>query len=379
MRPFAFGRARRSEAVTLPLALAYATALAPAIGVAVTLPLVMVIATALAPTASSSSGGVLQPGVRYWGACGHRDQGGIYTSRSITNQCNDLKGLFNNASVIIYRAFGDSQAHADINTDAIAFQAQGIEPLVTVCTYPDWAGYANEAAAYADCYAETAAVIAAAPTVRLFEPGNEWNLQVSGAPGGNDGEDESDWTGLAFYAKFRGAAAGAIQAIRDNAPDAQVMFGPTSGWVKTGFVPALLDDLYTIYGLETDFAVNHWYRGEFINDFNYPDNVAGTGGNSYATMRPGTAPAKPQFHTEFGASAGGGSTDSEAATRITDLMDNYYAQGVSGSGSELGVIGGCAYELYPHGVFSTEYYLLNTDGTYKTQGTAVAAWIVANP
>lgn len=329
-------------------------------------------------------GGILQPGVRYWGACGHIDQGGIYAagSTSYANQAADLKDIFGSTpNTVIYRAFGDSRAHADIGTDVVAFQALDIIPLVLVCTYPDWGSFANEAAAYAWAYAETASVIANAPTTQLYEVGNEWNLQIGDAPGGNDGEDASDWTGIASYPLFRGAHAGAMQAIRDDAPDAQIIGGPTSGWVKTGFVKALADDIYTNYGgLVWDFTCNHWYRGESVNDFNFPDNVAGTGGNAYASMRPTNAAArKPMFFSEFGASVSG-STEATAASRTTSLMDNFYAQGVSDTGSELGCIGGCEYELYQHGVFATEYYLrYSADRSLSPIGTAVKNWIAANP
>lgn len=330
------------------------------------------------------SGGILQPGVRYWGACGHLDQGGPYQSISYATQAAHLKNIFGSTpNTVLYRAFGDSRPYADVNTDVLAFQALDIIPVVTCITYPNWPGYANEAAAYADAYAEVSALCAAAPTIQVFEVGNEWNLQIGDAPGGNDGEDASDWTGLASYPLFLGAHAGAIAAIRDNAlPDAQIIGGPTSGWVKTGFVKALADDLLADYGLFWDFTCNHWYRGEFVNDFNMPDNVAGTGGNSYATMKPASAPPKPVLFTEFGASTGGGSSDATAASRTTSLMDNFYAQGVAGSGSELGCIGGIAFELYVTSGFP-DYKLMVPDGfggaTMAAQGTAVKNWIAANP
>jgi hypothetical protein len=324
-------------------------------------------------------GGILQPGVRYYGACGHLDQGGIYQSRSYANQAADLKGIFGStANTVIYRAFGDARAHNLIGGDVTAFQAQGIIPLVLVCTYPDWAGYANEAAAYADCYAETADVIANAPTAQLYEIGNEWNLQVS-QPGGNDGESPSDWTGLSFYPLFRGALAGALQALRDDAPDAQVICAANSGWIKIGWVPAILDDIDSIYGLQADFTCLHWYNGEFDNALGLPDNMNNPGGaNAYDLMYPATAAPTPIFFSELGASTGGGSNDATAAARIEGLLDNLYAQGVTASGSELGTIGATLFELYPHGVFSTLYYLLNTDGTYRPQGTAVKNWIAAH-
>ena len=324
-------------------------------------------------------GGVLQPGVRYWGACGHLDQGGIYQSISYANQAADLKDIFGSTpNTVLYRAFGDSRAYADVHNDVVAFQALDIIPVVTCITYPDWGSLANEAAAYSWAYSEVSDLITAAPTIQLFEVGNEWNLQVSGAPAGNDGEDASDWTGLSFYPLFLGAHAGAIAAIRDNADSsAQIIGGPTSGWVKTGFVKALADDLQADYSLAWDFTCNHWYNGEFVNAFGMPDNVSGTGGNSYATMKPATAAPKPVLFTEFGASIGGGSNEATAASRITGLMDNFYAQGTANSGSELGCIGGIAFELYPHGVF-TDYYLRATDRSIETQGQAVKDWIAAH-
>jgi hypothetical protein len=361
MRPFAFGARRRPPVVNATLPTATATGSAHAFSASVV-----------------GGSGILQPGVRYWGACGHRDQGGIYTSRSIAQQAADLKDIFGSTpDTVIYRAVGDQQAHADIGTDVAAFQAEGIIPLVLVCTYPGWSGYANEAAAYADCYSETASVIANAPTAQLYEIGNEWNLQVS-QPGGNDGESPSDWTGLSFYPLFRGALAGALQALRDDAPDAQVICAANSGWIKIGWVPAILDDLDSIYGLQADFTCLHWYNGEVVNALGLPDNMNNPGGaNAYSLMYPSTATPTPIFFSELGASVSG-SSEATAATRIDELMDNIYAQGVSASGGELGTIGATLFELYPHGVFATEYYLRDTSGVIEPQGTAVKNWIAAH-
>lgn len=322
------------------------------------------------------SGGILQPGVRYWGACGHRDQGGIYQSRSLANQAADLKNIFGSTpNTVLYRALGGTPSAVD--ADAQALQALGIIPLPLVCAYPDWGSLANEAAAYAWAYNEADTLLSTASTIQIIEIGNEWNLQT-GFSGGGDPQDPDDWRAQAAYPLYLGVHAGAIQAIRDFDPSIQVIFGPTSGWINTGFVPALDDDLLAYYGLSGDFTCNHHYNGQSVNAFGPPDNLNSNGTNTYQKLHPASATPKPAFFSEFGASASG-STDATAASRITGLMDQMYAQGMSASGGELGTIGGCVYEMYPHGEFATHYYLCDTDGSLKPQGTAVKNWIAAHP
>lgn len=351
----------------------------------ITLPTALATASALAFTASgsSSSGGILQPGVRYWGACGHLDQGGPYQAISYATQASYLKNIFGSTpNTVLYRAFGDGRAHNQIGNDVTAFQAENIIPVVMVCTYPDWGSFANETAAYNYAYNEVSDVLTYATTAQVFEIGNEWNLQVA-QPGGVDGEDPSDWTGLSFYPLFLGATAGAIQAIRDNAvADAQIIGGATSGWVKIGFVPALADDLASDYGLAWDFTCLHWYHGEQANlDFGLPTSISGTGSNAWQKLRPSTATPKPVLVTEFGASTQG-SSDATSATRTTDLMDAFYTQGVSGSGTQLGCVGGMAFELFSTAAFP-DYklysYTSGSSATIAAQGTAVKNWIAAHP
>ncbi len=52
--------------------------------------------------------GPLRPGRMYWGAAGHRDQGGPYAAIPLSRQISDLKNIFGDTpNTIVYRALGD--------------------------------------------------------------------------------------------------------------------------------------------------------------------------------------------------------------------------------------------------------------------------------
>jgi hypothetical protein len=329
------------------------------------------------------SAGILQPGSMYWGACGHLQQGGPYASVPYATQAAYLKNIFGSTpNTVLYRAFGDGQSDAEINTSVRAFQAEDIIPMVMMINYPDWNGLASEAAAYSWAYATVRATCLAAPTMQVINIGNEWNLQVA-QPGGTDGESPSDWTGLPFYPKFRGALAGATAAIRDTLPNAQIIAPAGAGWIKVGWAKALLDDVRSYNGrnLGPDFTDLHWYDGPGgTNQFGMPDNMDNpSGANAYALMRPSFATPKPIIFTEFGASSNG-STDAAAATAIVALLDNMLAH-KNGSGTELGVAGGTLFELFNTAAFP-DYklysYSSGSTATIAAQGTAVKNWITAN-
>jgi hypothetical protein len=336
--------------------------------------------------------GLLQPGVMYWGTCGHRDQGGPYSAISIDGQVSDLQNIFGTTpNTIIYRAFGDGQSNSAMASDVGAFQARGIIPIVLVITYPSWSSFANESAAYTSAYNEVRAVCQAAPSIDVYEIGNEWDLQspiFSQHQGsGVNGTLDSHWRGLASYPLMRGAHAGAVAAIRDYGKQyAQVIGGATSGWQRVGLVKALADDLVNYNGrnLIWDFTCTHWYNGTSTggNRFGIPDNFDG-GLNIYQLLSPNNASArKPILFTEFGSDTGGNaSSNAEAATKITQLMDNFKLH-KNASGSLLGVAGGNQFELYNTGTFPG-YLLYNySSGTSRSiapQGTAIKNWIIANP
>lgn len=333
--------------------------------------------------------GMLQPGVMYWGTCGHRDQGGPYASRSIDQQVSDLKNIFGTApNTILYRAFGDNQSLSALASDFPAFKSRGIIPVVTVITYPPWSSFANEQAAYTYGYNAVRGVCQAVPDIDVYEIGNEWDLQSpiinQHQSSGFNGTLDSHWRVLASYPLMRGAHAGACAAIRDHGKQhAQIIGSATSGWQRIGLVKALADDLVNYNGrnLIWDFTCCHWYNGTSTggNRFGLPDNFDG-GLNIYTLGCPNNPAArKPYLVTEFGSDTGGNaSSNAEAATKITQLMDNFRAH-KNGTGNSLGCAGGMQFELYSTGTFPG-YLLYNpSNGAITPQGTAMRNWIIANP
>jgi hypothetical protein len=304
-----------------------------------------------------------------------------------------LKTIFGNKpNTILYRALGDWESNADIASDAVAFQKQGIIPVVVLITYPKWTSFANEAAAYNWAYNSVKATVQAAPTVQVYEIGNEWTLQdpiFSQFTG--DGSMASDWKSAASFPLYRGAMAGAVAAIRDHST-AQILGGVLGGWTLLGFAPAIQNDLVsyktpggTTRNLTWDFTVDHWYNDTSgltnSNHMGPTDNFNG-GMNAYQLLN---GALKPIIWTEFGSSNGSkASYDNQAGTEITGIMDNFLAH-KDATGSERGVVGGMAYQLYQMPNVQTDYFLYRYTGgstaTIAPQGTAVKNWIAqhSNP
>jgi hypothetical protein len=344
----------------------------------------------LAPREGACAPGPLQTGVMYWGSSGHRDQGGPFAAISIAQQAADLKNIFGSTpNTILYRAFGDQQSNAALATDVKAIQAQGIIPVVLVITYPPWTSFANEAAAYSWAYDAVRAVVQAAPSVGVYEIGNEWTLQSpiysQWRASATSGTLPSHWKSLASYPLYRGAMAGAVAAIRDFSGGAQILGGPTNGWEQLGFVPALADDLVNYNGrnLVWDFTVCHWYDDSAAgpNRLGVPDRFSG--GNAYALLRPASPAAqKPIIWSEFGSSNGNNAAYTDEATRkLIGLMDNFVAH-KAGSPSELGVAGGIQFQLYQQPGAFTDLYLYTYSGgasaAIAPQGVAMKNWIAAH-
>jgi hypothetical protein len=128
------------------------------------------------PMKVSAATAILQPGKMYWGANGHFDQNNVYASIPIHQQVLDLKNIFGYApNTILYRAFTNGQSN--LNSDVLAFQNEGIVPVViVVADYPTFGNFANETAAYNWAYDNTTAVVQSAPSVQIYEIGNEWIL-----------------------------------------------------------------------------------------------------------------------------------------------------------------------------------------------------------
>src|SRR5271166_4728943 len=139
-------------------------------------------ATALVGLTAFAHAQTLQPGSIYWGANGHRDQGGIYATTSLSQQIADLKTVFGSTPNTVFYRYSSGDGYSGLQSDAVALKAGGIIPLAVMLAFPNWAGYANEAAAYSSAYSAATAIVKSAPALNVWEIGNEWDLQTTYGP-----------------------------------------------------------------------------------------------------------------------------------------------------------------------------------------------------
>lgn len=329
--------------------------------------------------------GPLRKNNLYWGAAGHRDQGGPYASIPLSRQITDLKAVFGSVpNTVVYRALGDGMA-TGYGTDVLQLQAAGIIPIVMVVTYPPWEHLPNELAAFSWAYKRVSRSVRSAPTNQVWEIGNEWILQAiwSHRSRGESDLSISDWKSARIYPLYRGVMAGAVAAIRDKGlPSAQILGSVLGGWTFQNLAVALASDLANYNGrnLTWDITVEHWYDDVKTdgNKMGSPDNF--NGGLSVYKLQKSVQ--KPIFFTEFGSSNGDDpSLSSSAGQHITGLMENFFAHRKT-TVSEPGVLGGIVYMLYQMPGVQTDYFLYNYSGgsnsTLSVQGKAVKSWIASH-
>jgi hypothetical protein len=254
---------------------------------------------------STASGQIL------WGADGHEDQGGPYTSISLQQQASDLHTVFGNGTVL-YRDFGDSLSPSAEDSDVSTMQAQGIQPIIVVDTYPPWSSFSSQQDAYNWGFQQAQAM------AQYFEIGNEWSADSTDFPSNGDQTQPSAWTGGPNFQNAVAVTAGAIAAIRQYAPNAKIIGGADAGWTQEGFAVALAQGLQQEYpGDMWDYTALHWYNdvaGGGSQMGNTPSDFNG-GLNAYQLLKP---IGKPLAITEFGSSDGNSSSnDSQAGSNIT--------------------------------------------------------------
>lgn len=319
-------------------------------------------------TRGETGRGPLEAGKIYWGADGHRDQGGVYDT-ALSQQIADLKNIFGTApDTILYRALGEGQSVARAEADARELRAAGIFPILVITAYPPFDLLSNEQAAYDWAYNTASNYAQGVPDGNIIEIGNEWTIyedfgikSVSG-----DYTDPDTWRRGPYYRRMLGVIAGAVAAIRDTRPDAAVIGGATNGWTQIGLPIALGVDLKNYNGrdLSWDYTVLHWYND--VNGYNHmgdPSNYKG--GNVYAKYK---FVDRPIAVTEFGSN---GATIADGNS-ITQTMSYFFAH-VQASGSEPGVSIGTIYQLYPNG--GEGYQLYSSPGNISAAGGVVKSWI----
>ncbi len=335
-----------------------------------------------------------RPATVYWGADGHRDkadqtgQDNPYQDVPLSQQIADLKNIFGNTpNTIFYRAWDSIIGH---ESDVTELQAAGIIPIISMITYPDWYSFSSESDAYNWAYSQATEAVKAAPTATYWIVGNEWTDQppISGEITTTAGSVASDWTNLKSYPLYRGAAAGAIAAIRDNIPNAQIIGGASTDFYRAGFADALAKDLENYGGrnLTWDYTSLHWYvdvasvhpNGSDGGNLGMPDDYYNNY-DAYTLLNP---TGKPLFVDELGSSDGGITfNDAAAGNAITGLMQNFLANAVPSSSAQ-GIVGGTIYQLYQYAPSQQSFLYYHVPGesttTLAPQGAAVKNWASAN-
>jgi len=363
----------------------------------------------------------LQTGTVYWGADGHRDKAGPYTSASLQQQIADLQKVFGTEpDTIFYRAWDDIVA-CGCESDITTLQTAGIIPIVGVITYPDddppcdgiasgWnnfishpaSGMTPEQTAYAWAYCTASQAVQAAPTNIYWYVGNTDDWAGSSPIAEeclSDGMAASDWNSpsVTSYPVYRGAMAGAIKAINDYNPSAKIIQG-ASGWT-VGLSAALAADLenYVANGksisLGWDYSSVHWatdvvagtqywtcnhpqYSGTMSFPDDFYDQPEGTAVDLYTLNY---ASGKPLFFDEFSSGDGNNSANDVAAGAASArLMENLLSHSIAAP-TERGVVGGTYYELYQDAsTAGSDRYLYYGVANIAPQGTAVIDWLASS-
>lgn len=335
---------------------------------------------------TAARAGPLQPGAMYWGAAGHRDQGGPYTAIPLTRQIADLKAIFGSTpNTVVYRALGDGMV-TGFGRDVVQLQAAGIIPIVMVATYPPWQRLADERAAFDWAYTTVSRSVRSAPTNQVWEIGNEWILQAIWKQRAEEQPDLSvpGYRATRAYPLYRGAMAGAVAAIRDvGLPSAQIVGSVLAGWTYQNLAIALAEDLahYSGRDLTWDFTAEHWYRDAQPDGNRMGDPDAFADGASVYRLQ--NSPGKPIFFTEFGSSNGGDAArNATAGGELVSMMENFAAHRRA-TPTEPGVAGGAVYMLYQMPGVQTDYFLYSytrgATATLSAQGEAVKRWIARHP
>lgn len=356
----------------------------------------------------SSATATLAPGAILWGADGHRDKGGPYTAVGICQQIADLHQVFGSTpNAIFYRAW-DSVHDYNFNAsaDILQFQAAGIIPLMgAVVDPPSLPGgsiLANPASTYADgytwAYDLAKSDAQAAPTNVYWFVGNEWdNLVCGSSPYPTDPTDPLAWRQEPLYQAYLGALAGAMQAIRDVIPSAQIISGANGGTTSIGLTIAFAQDLKA-KNLKWDYTNLHWYNDyastqsyqahyESPGDFHGAGSFASQTYDAYTMLFPA---GSGLFVDEFGSSNGAISTistenDAGAGAASVELMSELLARAMN-TASERGIVAATFYQLYPlldgTGKSGLDKYLFTVSGSTTAlsgQGSAVKGAIGQNP
>jgi hypothetical protein len=279
-------------------------------------------------------------------------------------------------------------------------------------------------------YCTSSRSITYAPEVMYWYVGNEWGglIPIISNPGNAnppwpaDGSSASEWQAQGKYRLFLGALAGAIAAIRDQAPYATIISGASSG-PFVGLSVALGSDLAKYNKVDPngrdllwDVTSLHWgnnveslqtakangvdYGGGGIA-LAFPDYTDSTllipGTNVYQELNSlGKAPSgtiPPIFVDEFGSGDGNDhdpALEPLTAPETTAQMLNFYAHSPASS-TEPGLVGGNFYELYPScnvatgcgtGADTAQFLYCyggvcgdGNSGNLSVAGSALKAWI----
>ena len=121
-------------------------------------------------TTSQSTSGPLHLGTMLWGAAGHFDQGGPYSSIPISQQIKASRTFsalrpIPLCTVPLEKANLPKAAQAEIQQ----LQSAGVIPVVMTATYPPFGSFSNQQDAYNWAYATTNSYAQGTPAAQIYE------------------------------------------------------------------------------------------------------------------------------------------------------------------------------------------------------------------
>ena len=326
-------------------------------------------------SSSSSSSGCGQ-GQILWGANGHEDQGGPYTSIPLSTQLANLHAVIGSGTVL-YRNFADSLTASAAAPDVTAAQAASGQPILDILTYPNWSSFSSQQNAYNWAYSQAEAWAQATPTAQYYEIGNEWDLNGINYSGSAPANSPSQWTSSQYYPMAVAVEAGAIAAIRQYSPKAKIIGGSSSVANGFGLPQAIQQGLQSQYpGLMWDYTVLHYYM-DVGNGMPVPSqNNWGGGNNIYEALG---LVGVPIAVTEFGSSDQNDSSDVSAASQNITAMMQDFENNAAPSATSPGIVLATIYQMYQQPGIQTDYdlytYSSGSSATLAPQGQAVQAWV----
>lgn len=298
--------------------------------------------------------------VAFWGLGSHYVQGGIYSSRSLQQQAQDIINICGPRATCRQDAY--TLSHLTTHVQKLV---PGFAPVqILSCFIPDVSG--TPAQAYAANYTlgqQAAAIVAG--HVPMLEFGNEWNL-ICCTNGTGLQKSQYNQTLTAMY---MAAMAGFTQGFRAADPTSQTLLGVNSTYVYFGWLDMIVNNT-----LPNGSGTGHL---PIINDvITWHDYM--TGGDMDATNAGGSPinvfdsiaalTKKPIYFSECGAGA-----PNQSVAAVVKYIPNQFGEMLA----HPQVMGMNYYQAYDF--TDGDYGVMDANGAIKQQGTALKNFTAANP